>query len=372
MRGRSDPSKASSKSNINDTIITVALTQSESRDRRVFAWTLQSLTDHNELLPFLEAIPEAIHGTRGFHLVNDHLFIPLLNGSPDNPSLGVRITELLISSRIRVPGDPLRQRGLIIAMKAVWALGMISGRTGVVFNHESGRLWFDIKMRYVITQPEKEIWRDSYALTARTACDYAGMNNLRNGITRLAQRITQNLADRMDLVDDVQNILRTFKLLGIESFCGALDSHLHSLKAWADDTRNLEGTSNLHALLKDMSTDDVWVEVNVTIISEFLIEAAHALSQGGDLPYEYLPTVFKMVPVVSYSALDTPRMDRASIFHPDARASFDPTQYILEAGEITGLDSIMRCFLRILPLLRAEDSIPLIAPYLANRNDLSA
>jgi hypothetical protein len=91
--------------NMNDATINLAMENSEYRDRRAFTWTLDSLTDHDELLPFLEAIPEAIHGARGFHLVNDHLFIPLLNGSSNQASIGARIMEVLFSCRNLVPGD---------------------------------------------------------------------------------------------------------------------------------------------------------------------------------------------------------------------------------------------------------------------------
>ncbi|KAJ7469134.1 hypothetical protein FB451DRAFT_1478990, partial [Mycena latifolia] len=113
----------------NDTL-EEALKDPEPRDQRALRWTLESLTDDHELLPFLEAIPDAIVGRKGFHLINDYLFIPLLTGSPNHSSLVGRITDMLFSCRNMVPADPQRQLGLIGGMKALWALGMISGRTG--------------------------------------------------------------------------------------------------------------------------------------------------------------------------------------------------------------------------------------------------
>ncbi|KAJ7106794.1 hypothetical protein C8R43DRAFT_845308, partial [Mycena crocata] len=47
---------------MNDAVVEMALQDTELRDRRAFMWTLSSLTDDQEFLPFLEAIPEAIHG----------------------------------------------------------------------------------------------------------------------------------------------------------------------------------------------------------------------------------------------------------------------------------------------------------------------
>ncbi|KAJ6543725.1 hypothetical protein DFH09DRAFT_866561, partial [Mycena vulgaris] len=109
-----------------DVIYEAALQKSESRDQRAFAWTLYSLTDDSELVPFLEAIPEAIHGVKGFHLVNDYLFIPLLNTPSNIPSLASRIADLIISCQNMASDDPRRHRGLVAGMKAIWALGMIS------------------------------------------------------------------------------------------------------------------------------------------------------------------------------------------------------------------------------------------------------
>ncbi|KAJ6489462.1 hypothetical protein DFH09DRAFT_1338884 [Mycena vulgaris] len=47
---------------LDDVVYEAALEKAESRGRRAFAW---SLTDDEELLPFLEAILEAIHGPGG-------------------------------------------------------------------------------------------------------------------------------------------------------------------------------------------------------------------------------------------------------------------------------------------------------------------
>ncbi|KAJ7088507.1 hypothetical protein B0H15DRAFT_780793, partial [Mycena belliarum] len=111
--------------NLHDKIVSQALQTSESRDRRALQWTLDSLTDDNELIPFLEAIPDAIHGVRGFHLVNDYLFLPLLDTSNQRP-LGVCISDLLLSCGNMAETSPMRSRGQLAAIKATWALGMIS------------------------------------------------------------------------------------------------------------------------------------------------------------------------------------------------------------------------------------------------------
>ncbi|KAJ6543778.1 hypothetical protein DFH09DRAFT_1321962 [Mycena vulgaris] len=96
----------SSPPRFDNVIYEVALQKSESRDQRAFTWTLDSLTDDSELVPFLEAIPEAIHGVKRSPLVNDYLFIPLLNTPSNIPSLGSRIADLIISCQNMASDDP--------------------------------------------------------------------------------------------------------------------------------------------------------------------------------------------------------------------------------------------------------------------------
>ncbi|KAJ7648803.1 hypothetical protein DFH06DRAFT_997182 [Mycena polygramma] len=52
--------------NLDDVMLDMALQNSARRDQRAMSWTLECLTDDQELLPFLEAIPDAIHGPMGF------------------------------------------------------------------------------------------------------------------------------------------------------------------------------------------------------------------------------------------------------------------------------------------------------------------
>ncbi|KAJ7167177.1 hypothetical protein C8R43DRAFT_1232166 [Mycena crocata] len=140
-------------STMNDAVVQIAVQHSETRDRRAIAWTLESLTDDHEFHAFLSAIPESIYGIKGFHLANDYLFPPILNGmTPDHRPLGERITQFVISARNMDPGGPMRRRRILDAMKAIWALGMVSGRNGTLF-HRGDRVWFDVTMQAALKSP---------------------------------------------------------------------------------------------------------------------------------------------------------------------------------------------------------------------------
>ncbi|KAJ6534442.1 hypothetical protein DFH09DRAFT_120988, partial [Mycena vulgaris] len=55
-------SDAANEKKIPQALATRALQQPEERDQRALHWTLNSLTDDSELLPFVEAIPDVIYG----------------------------------------------------------------------------------------------------------------------------------------------------------------------------------------------------------------------------------------------------------------------------------------------------------------------
>ncbi|KAF7341588.1 hypothetical protein MSAN_02055900 [Mycena sanguinolenta] len=71
-------SNSSPGQTMTEAIAGLALQDTKRRDQRALEWTLDSLTDDIELLPFAESIPDIIHGPNGFRRANDILFEGLL------------------------------------------------------------------------------------------------------------------------------------------------------------------------------------------------------------------------------------------------------------------------------------------------------
>ncbi|KAJ7624468.1 hypothetical protein FB45DRAFT_796426 [Roridomyces roridus] len=99
-----------------DAVVDAAFSNTEERDHRALQWTLDSLTDDVELLPFVESLPDVIFGT------NDSLFLPLL-GDIETPSpLVARICSFILGAQKLPASDPLATRRLTAGAKALWAL----------------------------------------------------------------------------------------------------------------------------------------------------------------------------------------------------------------------------------------------------------
>ncbi|KAF7341583.1 hypothetical protein MSAN_02055400 [Mycena sanguinolenta] len=116
-----------------EAVVDSALRDPKDRDQRALQWTLDSLTDDAELLPFVEAIPDVIYGPNGFRRVNDHLFDAIL-GTVEVPSpLVARICNLIASTQGMPPDDPLRTRRRMAGHRALWALCLMPSASGRYF-----------------------------------------------------------------------------------------------------------------------------------------------------------------------------------------------------------------------------------------------
>ncbi|KAJ6457737.1 hypothetical protein C8R45DRAFT_564231 [Mycena sanguinolenta] len=105
-----------------EAVVDSALRDTKDRDQHALQWTLDSLTDDAELLPFVEAIPDVIFGLNGFRRVNDHLFDAIL-GTVEIPSpLVTRICNLIASTQGMSQEDPLCNRRRMAGHRALWAL----------------------------------------------------------------------------------------------------------------------------------------------------------------------------------------------------------------------------------------------------------
>ncbi|KAJ7643394.1 hypothetical protein DFH06DRAFT_1051662 [Mycena polygramma] len=373
------------EANLNDVMLDMALQESDTRDQRAIAWTVDSLTDEAELLPFLEAVPEAIHGAKGFHSQNDHMFVSVLNGVKHQESLGTRITDLLLSARNREIEDPLRQRGLIAGLKAIWALGMISTRIGRSFIHEEG-LWFREETRratFYSGQPlpprkEAEIWPDPIARAAAFAINCSWVYHVRNRLASLARPAHGATLRDPEFTSAVAALLLRLKRLSQDyPLPAALASHITSLESWASNTSATKDTSTARDILLSMMEDDLWLMVGVALLTTHLLATAEEISKGLQLPYEFEATCFQVVPrippppeMVQIMFPITPPVRSGPFLMWDDSVSrdLDPSTNDDQRQEITPLDHVMRSFFRLLPLLKLEDVMPIFTVYLAKRN----
>ncbi|KAJ7779423.1 hypothetical protein DFH07DRAFT_1030212, partial [Mycena maculata] len=120
--------RPSTNRSLTEEVLTAAMQQRGIRDERAVLWTLDSLTDDTELLPFVEATHEVICGPTGFRYIDDHLFRLVLQTPDSHTSLPRRIVALLWSAETLPTDDPLRNRRQIAGLRALWAIAIVASR----------------------------------------------------------------------------------------------------------------------------------------------------------------------------------------------------------------------------------------------------
>jgi hypothetical protein len=101
----------------------------DDRDGRAMAWTIRSLTDDNELEPFVEALPDLVWGPNGRRRVHDDMINMFLE-TPDI-RLIFRIEGLLRGCDSGLLSQALETRRRISCVKALWAIAHFSASNAV-------------------------------------------------------------------------------------------------------------------------------------------------------------------------------------------------------------------------------------------------
>ncbi|KAJ7797657.1 hypothetical protein B0H14DRAFT_2466772, partial [Mycena olivaceomarginata] len=94
--------------------------QQDDRDGRAIVWTLKSLTDNDELEPFVEALPDLIWGPNGRRHMHDTMIYMLL--ADRNIQLVQRIESLLQSCDSGLLHSDHEMWRRIACIKALWAI----------------------------------------------------------------------------------------------------------------------------------------------------------------------------------------------------------------------------------------------------------
>ncbi|KAJ6521548.1 hypothetical protein DFH09DRAFT_1097693 [Mycena vulgaris] len=153
------------------------------------------------------------------------------------------------------------------------------------------------------------------------AIQYSGMNNFINHIANLVRIAEGARAHNAHWLQQTQKVLVMARTVAVVGYSNTLDSHLESLVSILQESPSRNITPNILATFSAMTTNEVWVEVNASILVEFLMSTAQELSSAGDLPYEYLQTSFKILPLVP----TPPDIQRIKRFLGKTLAIVDPT-----------------------------------------------
>ncbi|KAJ7367217.1 hypothetical protein DFH08DRAFT_1072546 [Mycena albidolilacea] len=158
--------------------------QRDDRDGRAIVWTLKSLTDNNELQPFVEALPDLIWGPNGRQHMYDAMIYMLL--ADRNIQLIQRIESLLQSCDSGLLRSDHEMWRRIACIKALWAIAYFlasdasTQKTFPMFNTNS------LSSQHLHSNPEVHL----YSVSASAVVQWIGFC----AVSQLIQEVLAMLA----------------------------------------------------------------------------------------------------------------------------------------------------------------------------------
>ncbi|KAJ7800116.1 hypothetical protein B0H14DRAFT_2901053 [Mycena olivaceomarginata] len=317
----------STGSNLTDAVLAAAMQRRNIRDERAVLWTLEALTDNTELLPFVEATHEIIGGPTGLRRVDDHLFRLVLQTADAHTSLPRRILSLLWSAETLPLQDPLRERRQLAGFRALWALA------SEVFGIGRGSL-------HALSIPV------AYRLSLDAVISYVHLKSIQ---ARFEDIRTLFAARDLSLPRDRRRVVRFLRatVLGLEHDC-----------------KRARITLQVHSLLEPLAPPQTsqWP----LHFAKIVLRLVGAAFDDGVAPYMLSETCKEILPDISAvpaRLLPLPY----SLFNNSPEALPASLHAMLGDPAQNDLDVMMRCGLRLLPLVDHKSFMPIVHWYLADR-----
>ncbi|KAF7333288.1 hypothetical protein MSAN_02423500 [Mycena sanguinolenta] len=354
----------STASNLTDAVLAAAMQRRDIRDERAVLWTLEALRDNTELLPFVEATHEIIDGPTGLRAVDDHLFRLVLQTADAHTSLPRRILSLLWSAETLPLQDPLRERRQLAGLRALWALGIVTAR---ITRAPAGEVYIGRTSLHALRIPQE------YRLSLNAVISWVHLKSIQARF----EDIRTMLSGRDLSVPREQRKLIQF----LRTALPALDNDCQRAKIWS------EVQSLLMPLTQLANSDpEHWGSGDDFEVARRVMEQQHD-GHAINWAYHFAKIAVQLVSTALYEGVAPYRLQRTCkeivsqvmsvpehllpIFSPSfvrglpwVPASF---QAFLGDPAQNDLDVIMRCALRLLPLLDHKTFVHFIHWYISNR-----
>ncbi|KAJ7461120.1 hypothetical protein FB451DRAFT_1269013 [Mycena latifolia] len=346
-----------------------ALDHPEERDQRALQWTLNSLIDESQFLPFVEAIPIALHGSNGFRLTNDYLFLSTFGDTERASSLITRIGDLLASTRRLHPDDPVRIHRWNACLKAVWALALLPTGWQTRFDTQS--------LREMLADTNADPVHNPSVLLALRHHDQMWCRHLLAETRDLLSRsdasseasvwkMLPKLRRLLALILQQQDILfhpTGYEMISPNSFSQPLED-LNNQSSNMDSGPSRRQLEQMQATLNTLHDSPDWMTNKIEIVTTFL---CNAFAFPDATPFEPIVTCDRILGDLPPSgAVNRPAVTRGVHFQNITRV-FNPPSF---RNGLHQLDMFVRIAFRLLPFLPADKTH--LFWYLTYRNNTEA
>ncbi|KAJ7243835.1 hypothetical protein B0H12DRAFT_1130173 [Mycena haematopus] len=355
----------STERNLTDAVLAAAMQRRDIRDERAVLWTLEALRDNTELLPFVEATHEIIDGPTGLRGVDDHLFRLVLQTADAHTSLPQRILSLLWSAETLPPKDLLRERRQTAGLRALWALGIVTAR---ITRAPAGQVYIGRTSLHALRIPE------AYRMSLNAVISYVYLKSIQARFeeirTMLCARDLSVPRERRRLV----LFLRT-TVPGLSHDCqrARIAPEVHSVLEPLTQLANSDPDDWLGGGFFEVARQvmERLVHGGLTIswpfhFAKIAVQLVSAALCDGVAPFRLQRTCKEIVPHVMAVPEHLLPIPSSSLVGTGPRVLPASLHAFLGDSAQNDLDAIMRCVLRLLPLLDPKNFVPIIIQYFSN------
>ncbi|THV07059.1 hypothetical protein K435DRAFT_380345 [Dendrothele bispora CBS 962.96] len=292
------------------------------RDQQAMVFAMKSLNDDNELLPFIEAIPDALYdlsGTNslsgsGVRSVHHHLLMSLLESTNPEVNIVSRITQFISKSNHWSESNAFRERSARACPKALWSIAFM-------LIHEQGHLSYTKTKNRIFGLPPKIYWferetiramyhsqdflQGEYVKSAAAAMHLSRMYSLRYCVGVIEGMLTEtvpfniltntnsysgwqdHLRSRFSKVLEIWSGVGLESFYGLQTFSDLCKSLLRILQTGSTSPSPYEELIEADEVIRVLKEESTWKPMRLSILSGYLHAATHSLISTGRLPHEF-------------------------------------------------------------------------------------
>jgi len=305
-----------------------SLHDTSDRDQQAMVFAMKSLNDDNELLPFIEAIPDALYDPSSStsypipgdpprtRTINRSVLMPLLESSDPEINLISRITQLISKSNRWTEANAFRSRSALACPKALWSIAftLIHGdqnlpnirslRTGDHHNSEPKIYWFNRNTIRALYHAQNSL-HGKYVKSAAAAMHLSRMHSMQQCLDLIKIILVEAAPftiQRTNADGSWQNHLRSCFSRAYKIWSRIGLDPLRGFQAFSDRCKTLtgilrSGSTSLNpyqelidadAVIRVLKEESTWMPIRLSILSGYLHAALHSVASTGELPHEFM------------------------------------------------------------------------------------
>ncbi|KAF5357370.1 hypothetical protein D9758_005863 [Tetrapyrgos nigripes] len=321
-----------------ETLTEAILLKSErttERDKEAVIFTMKSLTDDKELLPFVEAMLDAITPpsldasttapfSPGLYVTNAELIKPLFQTSDPEVNIVSRLVQLMLKSSTWT--DPsFRDRSSSVCPRALWALAymLTQGRLQLDNTHVQTYRNF---IQSIFSKPLHFLvsLKNEYMYSAFAAARLSWVHSIRNSVDQveeilmkrepphsmtpeqlrrsfiLAQEVWDGIEERPSLHTQITEITAS----GYEYH---LVPYMHLVLALKEGSVSVDPSrqfAKIELILSQIQEEVTWKTMRLHVLLEYLVLSVDLVSTAGILPYQFQATCDAIYPHAETTMVD--------------------------------------------------------------------